>query len=180
MHASAEIGRQGTYVQRNAVGLDPQPQMLGRKARRCGMPVAWHWSESRRRRITSYRSNIFMQRNGYCVTNLTHLSESCVHAAAFPFNESRRIRRLKTFGILDTPAEEHFDSITKVAASLLQAPIALLNFIDETREWCKSAWGMKRRHAKRSESLCAEALAAGDVLVILNAAESVKYRNHPQ
>jgi hypothetical protein len=28
MHASAEIGRPGTYVQRNAVGLDPQPQML--------------------------------------------------------------------------------------------------------------------------------------------------------
>jgi hypothetical protein len=50
-------------------------------------------------------------------------------AVAFPFNESHRLRRLKMFGILDTPAEEHFDSITKVAASLLQAPIALLNFI---------------------------------------------------
>jgi hypothetical protein len=53
-------------------------------------------------------------------------------AAAVPVHESHRLRRLKTFGILDTPAEEHFDSITKVAASLLRAPIALLNFIDET------------------------------------------------
>jgi signal transduction histidine kinase/ActR/RegA family two-component response regulator len=95
-------------------------------------------------------------------------------------DENYRLQRLRAFGILDTSAESHFDAITKSAAHILRTPIALLNFIDEAREWCKSAWGMKRRHAKRSESLCAEALAAGDVLVILNAAESVKYRNHPQ
>ena len=62
-------------------------------------------------------------------------------AVAFPFDEPYRLRRLKMFGILDTPAEAHFDAITRVAANLLQAPIALLNFIDETREWCKSRVG---------------------------------------
>jgi signal transduction histidine kinase/ActR/RegA family two-component response regulator len=101
-------------------------------------------------------------------------------AAAFPFNESHRLRRLKTLGILDTPAEEHFDSITKVAASLLRAPIALLNFIDETREWCKSAWGMERRSAKREESLCAQALLTNDILVIPDATADAEFRNHPQ
>jgi GAF domain-containing protein len=100
-------------------------------------------------------------------------------AVAFPFNESQRIRRLKTFGILDTPAEEHFDSVTKVAASLLQAPIALLNFIDETREWCKSAWGMEPRSAKREESLCAQALLTNDILVIPDATADDAFRNHP-
>lgn len=90
-------------------------------------------------------------------------------ATAVPFTESHRLRRLKTFGILDTPAEEHFDSITRVAASLLQVPIALLNFIDETREWCKSTWGMARRSAKREESLCAQALLTNDIPVIPDA-----------
>jgi signal transduction histidine kinase/CheY-like chemotaxis protein len=101
-------------------------------------------------------------------------------AVAFPFDESHRLRRLKMFGILDTPAEEHFDAITRVAASLLQAPIALLNFIDETREWCKSAWGMEPRSAKREESLCAQALLTNDFLVIPDATADEEFRAHPQ
>jgi signal transduction histidine kinase/ActR/RegA family two-component response regulator len=101
-------------------------------------------------------------------------------AVAFPFNESHRLRTLKTFGILDTPAEEHFDSITRVAASLLKAPIALLNFIDETREWCKSAWGMEPKSVKREESLCAQALLTNDFLVIPDATADEEFRTHPQ
>jgi hypothetical protein len=53
-------------------------------------------------------------------------------------NEAYRLRRLKAIGILDSPAEAHFDAITKTAAQLLRTPIALLNFIDDAREWCKS------------------------------------------
>jgi len=101
-------------------------------------------------------------------------------AVAFPFDESHRLRKLKMFGILDTPAEEHFDAITRVAASLLQAPIALLNFIDETREWCKSAWGMEPRSVNREESLCAHALLTNDFLVIPDATADEEFRTHPQ
>ena len=101
-------------------------------------------------------------------------------AVAFPFDESHRLRRLKMLGILDTPAEEHFDAITRVAASLLQAPIALLNFIDETRELCKSAWGMEPRSVKREESLCAHALLTNDFLVIPDATADEEFRTHPQ
>jgi signal transduction histidine kinase/CheY-like chemotaxis protein len=101
-------------------------------------------------------------------------------AVAALFDESHRLRKLKTLGILDTPAEEHFDSITKLAASLLQTPIALLNFIDEAREWCKSAWGMEPQSAKREESLCAQALLTNDILVIPDATADDEFRNHPQ
>jgi signal transduction histidine kinase len=100
--------------------------------------------------------------------------------AAVPYNEAQRLRKLKTLGILDTPAEEHFDSITRVAASLLRAPIALLNFIDETREWCKSAWGMEPKSVKREESLCAQALLTNDFLVIPDATAEEEFRTHPQ
>ena len=101
-------------------------------------------------------------------------------AVAFPFDESHRLRRLKMFGILDTPAEEQFDSITRVTANMLQAPIALLNFIDETREWCKSAWGMQPQSVKREESLCAQALLTNDFLVIPDATADEEFRTHPQ
>jgi hypothetical protein len=60
---------------------------------------------------------------------------------SFSRDENYRLQRLAAFGILDTPVESHFDAITKSAAHILRTPIALLNFIDEAREWCKSAWG---------------------------------------
>ncbi|WP_089163213.1 GAF domain-containing sensor histidine kinase [Caballeronia sordidicola] len=95
-------------------------------------------------------------------------------------NEAHRLQRLQAYGILDTATESHFDAITKTAAQILRTPIALLNFIDEAREWCKSAWGMKRKHARRHESICAEALLKGDFLVIPNAGEDAHFSNHPQ
>jgi signal transduction histidine kinase/ActR/RegA family two-component response regulator len=62
----------------------------------------------------------------------------------------------------------------------LRTPIALVNFIDETRQWCKSAYGMRRRPVSRRESLCAHALVAGDMLVIPDATEDERFRDHPQ
>lgn len=95
-------------------------------------------------------------------------------------SEAYRLKRLQAFGILDSPAEPHFDAITKTAAQILRTPIALLNFIDEAREWCKSAWGTKRKHSSRHKSICAEALLNGDVLLIPNAGEDAHFSNHPQ
>ncbi|SKC77257.1 hybrid sensor histidine kinase/response regulator [Paraburkholderia hospita] len=100
--------------------------------------------------------------------------------AIHPANERERLKRLHTFGILDTPAESALDAITRLAAMSLRAPIALINFIDETRQWCKSAWGMQPRPVSRRESLCAHALVEGDMLVIPNATEDERFRDHPQ
>ncbi|WP_052426834.1 hybrid sensor histidine kinase/response regulator [Paraburkholderia terrae] len=100
--------------------------------------------------------------------------------AIYPANEHERLHRLHSFGILDTPAEVSFDAITRLAAMALRAPIALINFIDETRQWCKSGWGMQPRPVPRGESLCAHALLTGDMLVIPDATEDERFRDHPQ
>ncbi|WP_054929918.1 ATP-binding protein [Paraburkholderia caribensis] len=94
--------------------------------------------------------------------------------------ERKRLHRLHSFEILDTPAESPFDAITRLAAMSLRAPIALINFIDETRQWSKSAWGMQPRPVSRTDSLCAHALLTGDMLVIPNATQDDRFRDHPQ
>jgi hypothetical protein len=86
--------------------------------------------------------------------------------ATYPANERERLHRLQSFGILDTPVESHFDAITRLAAMSLRAPIAQLNFIDETRQWSKSAWGTQPQPVSRKDSLCAHALLTGDILAI--------------
>ena len=50
--------------------------------------------------------------------------------AAVPKDESRRLTALRDLGILDTPFEERFDRITRVAADLFGVPMVTLNLID--------------------------------------------------
>jgi hypothetical protein len=52
-----------------------------------------------------------------------------------PDNEDERLRELARYNILDTPPEESFDRITRLAAELFDAPIALVSFIDRDRQW---------------------------------------------
>jgi PAS domain S-box-containing protein len=58
----------------------------------------------------------------------------------------RRLYALNHANLLDTPAEPAFDRFTRVAARVLRAPIALLTFVDERREYVKSAQGLGDRY----------------------------------
>ncbi|MGF6656313.1 signal transduction histidine kinase/ActR/RegA family two-component response regulator [Paraburkholderia youngii] len=98
----------------------------------------------------------------------------------YPANERTRLRQLHSFRILDTPAEPSFDAITHLAAVSLHVPIALIHFIDETRQWCKSAHGTQPRTVSRRDSLCAHALMTGDLLVVPDATKDERFRDHPQ
>ena len=58
---------------------------------------------------------------------------------AFP---SDRYAESMPAGLLDTPAEEGFDRLTRMAARLLGAPIALITVIADDRQFFKSATGL--------------------------------------
>ncbi len=49
--------------------------------------------------------------------------------------ETKRIRSLKKYDILDTPPDGSFDRITKLAANLLNVPIAIATMVDTDRTW---------------------------------------------
>ena len=91
-----------------------------------------------------------------------------------------RLQRLQSYGILDTPSEARFDGLAKLAATVMRAPVALINFIDDVRTWSKAAWGCERRSTEHAHSLCANALENGDILVIPDATLSETYQQHPE
>ncbi|MGI4982744.1 MAG: hybrid sensor histidine kinase/response regulator [Janthinobacterium lividum] len=77
--------------------------------------------------------------------------------------------RLAALGILDSPAEVSFDRLVELAAHVMNAPVALINFIDDQRVWCKAAWGRRRGEAPRAKSLCGEAIRRDTGLLLENA-----------
>ncbi|OBF89196.1 serine/threonine protein phosphatase [Mycobacterium sp. 852002-51152_SCH6134967] len=55
--------------------------------------------------------------------------------------EERRLHSLEQLNILDSPAEERFDRIIRMAQLIFEVPRAYINFIDRDRQWCKQAVG---------------------------------------
>ena len=50
-------------------------------------------------------------------------------------NEAARLAALYELKILDTPPEERFDRITRLAGEFFQVPIALVSLVDAERQW---------------------------------------------
>ena len=50
---------------------------------------------------------------------------------ALPWDEAKRLAALRSYGILDTPLEQDFDDVVRIAAYVCNAPISVINLIDE-------------------------------------------------
>jgi hypothetical protein len=81
-------------------------------------------------------------------------------------DEEQRLAALHALGILDTPAEERFDRITRMAASIFKVPMALVSFVDRKRQWFKSTYGLDVAETSRETSFCSHAVASREVLVV--------------
>src|SRR5262249_27212312 len=62
-----------------------------------------------------------------------------------PTDEEQRLATLYSLKILDTPAEQRFDRLTRLAAGIFGVPVALVSLVDRERQWFKSAHGLQRR-----------------------------------
>lgn len=88
-----------------------------------------------------------------------------------PQDELARLETLRSLAILDTPPEERFDRLTRMAKRLFGAPIALVSLVDENRQWFKSCIGLDVDQTQRDISFCGHAILGDDPFVIPNASE---------
>ncbi|MEA2405601.1 MAG: hypothetical protein QOE08_2248 [Thermoleophilaceae bacterium] len=90
--------------------------------------------------------------------------------------DAARIRALRATGLLDSPVEEAFDRLARIAAEALNAPVALVSLVDENRQFFKSCLGLpepwaSKRETPLSHSFCQHTLASGEPMVIDDARE---------
>ena len=71
---------------------------------------------------------------------------------AYPLDEASRLATLRGLKILDTPSEERFDRLTRLAKHLLDVPIALVSLIDSNRQWFKSRQGLDASETPRRDN----------------------------
>jgi len=81
-------------------------------------------------------------------------------------SEAERLAGLHATGLLDTPAEEDFDAIARLAAAICEAPIALVSLVDAERQFFKAAHGIDARETPRDQSVCAYTMHGDGLLEI--------------
>lgn len=94
-------------------------------------------------------------------------------------NEEQQLASLHGLGILDTPPEERFDRITRLAASIFNTPMASISLVDRDRQWFKSSYGLDAVELSRETSFCSHAVAARDVLVVPDAFQDPRFSDNP-
>jgi PAS domain S-box-containing protein len=110
------------------------------------------------------------------MTSLTAQGQS---SAVEAVDETERLRVLRSYAILDSVPDPAFDEIARLAATVCRAPIALITFIDDSRQWFKSHVGFERRETPRSQSFCAHALGRRDILTIPDARKDPRFAENP-
>ncbi len=97
----------------------------------------------------------------------------------FPENEAERLEELDSYEILDTDAEANFDALTRLAAHILEVPIALVSLIDKDRQWFKSHYGLDTTETPRDLSFCGHVVASGEFLVVPNTNDDRRFHDNP-
>jgi GAF domain-containing protein len=91
-----------------------------------------------------------------------------------PQAEEARLKALKRYDILDTPADGSFDKLASLAARVFNMPIAIISLVDEDRIWFKAHHGIDVNQIGRDPGLCASAILSNDIYLVEDA------RNDPR
>ena len=93
--------------------------------------------------------------------------------------EKARLDVLKKYAILDTPQDSALDEFTKLAANLLDVPIALISLVDSERFWFKSKYGVDIDQVEFHPSLCAAAILSNGFYEIQDAVNDPRANTSP-
>jgi diguanylate cyclase (GGDEF)-like protein len=93
--------------------------------------------------------------------------------------EEVRLKILHDLGLVDTPPEERFDRITRLAQRIFKVPMATISLVDEHRQFFKSHQGIDVSGTPRDISFCEHTILQNDVMMVPDTQEDMRFRNNP-
>jgi PAS domain S-box-containing protein len=100
--------------------------------------------------------------------------------------DAARLEALAASQIMDTPPENDFDDLARLAAQVCQTRAAFVTFVDDRRQFFKARIGTNgtaaaaaAREAPLPKGICPIVVASGDVLVIPDARADPRYADNP-
>jgi len=96
-----------------------------------------------------------------------------------PKDEAERLASLKALNILETPMEERFERVTRLASRLLDVPISAISLVDGERQWFKSIQGLNLAETERRVSFCGHAILEDGVFAVEDTATDHRFHDNP-
>lgn len=100
--------------------------------------------------------------------------------AEIPTHEAERLVALLEYDIMDTQPDDAFDDLSRLAACILDMPIALVTLVDKERQWFKSRVGLSACETPRQVAFCAHAiLDPWSILEVEDASLDLRFSGNP-
>ncbi|WP_010217900.1 putative bifunctional diguanylate cyclase/phosphodiesterase [Sphingomonas sp. PAMC 26621] len=90
-------------------------------------------------------------------------------------DEVARLDALRQLNLLDTPASESFDRITRMAAQIFGVPVAAVSLTDSDRQWFKSRVGVAEPSMPRADAPCSQVVETAGMVIIPDLATDPVY-----
>ncbi|MGI4759034.1 MAG: GAF domain-containing protein [Janthinobacterium lividum] len=100
-------------------------------------------------------------------------------SAPIPANDEERLTELRSYGLLDTPAEQGYDDITLLASYICETPYALVTLVDRDRQFFKSERGLGSRETNRADSFCGHAILEPETMVVPDSHTDPRFAENP-
>jgi hypothetical protein len=120
--------------------------------------------------------------NGDTRVNGAERRQALLEAAA-AVQDSDRLEALRATGLLDSDVTPSFDRLARLAAHVLNAPVALVSLVDSDRQFFKSCLGLpepwaSQRESPLSHSFCQHAVASREPLLVDDSREHELLRDN--
>jgi signal transduction histidine kinase len=97
--------------------------------------------------------------------------------------DRQRLEAVQQTGLLDTPPEESFDRLTRLAAKLIGVPSTFISLVDQSRDFYKSCFGFGEPLASTRQleggTFCHHAIVSSAPLVINDTMADAVFREIP-
>lgn len=92
-----------------------------------------------------------------------------------PAAEPARLNTIRQYRILNSPPDQAYDDLARLAATVCATPYASISFDDGSRHWFKSTIGLSVTDLARSSSFCNHAMEQNGVFVVPDALEDDRF-----
>jgi len=100
--------------------------------------------------------------------------------APFPPDENDRVSALYEMKILDTPPEERFDRLSRLASTMFGVPIAYVALLERDRQWFKSSCGLGGlTETPRETSLCSHTVLSEEPIICPDTMDEPRFCDNP-